>query len=292
MAARSTRASEASTGSASATAGSSTRRRLPAGSAVRVAPSRPSAQPGASAAAPYSSMMPSQNDGTVMPAIDEQPHRQSAGRRTQRRHGAAQRQRRAPRAAAGRARSVPTVTPAAAGDLRPAPAGRWSGWCRNRRAARGRSRCMYCRTNELIEAELVAQRRRSRSGVTSALAPSMSCTASPGISRIIRKRQHRDAEAETRRAEVGQPRASAVARITCADLVVPQRRAASGSAIGSKPMTSSRDRGEQRAVGEVSDRARAGQDLAAPGRTASCALAGSARRARRSAACRVSGWNI
>src|SRR5690348_18010888 len=63
------RASDATTGSATDTTGSTSARRLPSGSTAR-SRQPTTAQPGASADTPYSSIVASQNDGTVMPTMD------------------------------------------------------------------------------------------------------------------------------------------------------------------------------------------------------------------------------
>ena len=126
-------------------------------------------QPGATAPAPYSSMVPSQNDGTVMPTIESTRKRTSAAG-----------ERSVAISAAQRASPAPARPPSAEqrqlqrhAGTRPAissaPAGRSRCWCRNRRAARGRSRSRTARTNERSRPSCGAA-RRSRSGVTSARA--------------------------------------------------------------------------------------------------------------------------
>src|SRR3954451_8993149 len=118
------------------------------------------------------------------------------------------------------------------------------------------SQSRYCVTTGWSSPSLVRSAAIC-SGVTSAFAPSMICTASPGISRIIR-----NVSTETPNATVSSspPRLTAAASTLLPDAHLAQA-AQAARRVRLVALDVVADRGEQRAVGEVDDRALASERL-------------------------------
>ena len=165
------------------------------------------------------------------------------------------------------------------------PAGRSRARCRDRRAATPPTQRRYWSTTGWSR-PMRARSSAMRSGVTSVLAPSMIATASPGIRRIIRKtmtetpnrtsdeieQTREDADGASHRAAHAAHEASGAAQRgrapACASVSSTLASADASRSVDSErfghhveALHVAARGGEQRAVGEVGDRPRAGELL-------------------------------